>query len=92
MQTHRYFLTFAARDAAATFVMWTTLDGQKATYEALGATKQGTAARFGRVPDELMHAFARESKRADETMMRIELSEAEYLSHSSGVRSVGLAA
>jgi hypothetical protein len=56
VQTHRYFLTFAARDAAATFVMWTTLDGQK-----------------------LMHAFARESKRADETMMRIELSEAEYL-------------
>ena len=79
VQTHRYFLTFAARDAAATFVMWTTLDGQKATYEALGATKQDTAARFGRVPKELMHAFARESKRADETMMRIELSEAEYL-------------
>jgi hypothetical protein len=79
VQTHRYFLTFAARDAAATFVMWTTLDGQKATYEALGATKQSTAARFGRVPEELLHAFARESKRADETMMRIELSAAEYL-------------
>ena len=78
VQTHRYFLTFAARDAAATFVMWTKLDGQKATYEALGATKEGSAARFGRVPEELMHAFARESKRADETMMRIELSEADY--------------
>lgn len=79
VQTRRYFLTFAARDATATFVMWTTLDGQNATYEALGATKQGTAARFGRVPHELMQAFARESKRADETMLRIELSEAEYL-------------
>ena len=78
LQTHRYFLTFAARDGAATFVMWTTLDGQKASYEALGVTKRGDAARFGRVPDELMRSFARESKRADETMMRIELSEAEY--------------
>jgi hypothetical protein len=78
LQTHRYFLTFAARANAATFVMWTTLDGKKPAYEALGATKQGTAARFGRVPDELMEAFARESKRTDETMMRIELSEADY--------------
>lgn len=79
VQTHRYFLTFATRDDAATFVMWTTLDGQKATYEALGAAKQGGATRFGRMPDELIQAFARESRRADETMMRIELSEAEYL-------------
>jgi hypothetical protein len=79
VQTRRYFLTFAARDNAATFVMWTTLDGQKATYEALGATKHESGARFGRVPQALMQAFARESRRADETMMRIELSEAEYL-------------
>jgi len=78
LQTHRYFMTLATRDDAATFVMWTTLDGQKAGYEALGQTKQGTAARFGRVPDEVMQAFARESKRTDETMMRVELSEAEY--------------
>lgn len=84
LQTHRYFLTFATRDATggrepATFVMWTALDGQKAKHEALGATQQGTVARFGRMSDELMQAFARESKRADEAMMRIELGEAEYL-------------
>lgn len=78
VQTHRYFLTFAARDNVATFVMWTTLDGRKATHEALGTTRKDSA-RFGRVPDELMQAFARESKRADDTMLRIELSEAEYL-------------
>ena len=78
VQTHRYFLTFAARHNVATFVMWTTLDGRKATHEALGTTKQDSA-RFGRVPEELMQAFARESKRADETMLRIELNEAEYL-------------
>jgi hypothetical protein len=78
LQTHRYFLTFATRDNAATFVMWTTLDGQKPVYEALGATKQGTAVHFGRVPDEVMQTFARESKRTDEMMMRIELSEADY--------------
>jgi hypothetical protein len=78
LQTHRYFLTLATRDNAATFVMWTTLDGQKPVYEALGETKQGTAVRFGRVPDDVIQSFARDSKRADETMMRIELSEAEY--------------
>jgi hypothetical protein len=78
LQTHRYFLTLATRDNAATFVMWTTLDGQKPVYEALGETKQSTASRFGRVPDEVMQAFARESNRVEETMMRIELSEAEY--------------
>jgi hypothetical protein len=78
LQTHRYFLTFAARDGAATFVMWTTLDGQKPSYEALGITKQGAVTRFGRIPDELTQAFARDSKRPDETMMRIELNEAEY--------------
>jgi hypothetical protein len=82
VQTHRYFLTFATRDARAaqgpaTFVMWTKLDGQKAMYEALGASKEG-AARFGRMPGALMQAFARETRRADETMLRIELSEAEY--------------
>jgi hypothetical protein len=78
VQTRRYFLTFATREHAATFVMWTTLDGRKAMHEALGATKQGAAARFGRISEELMQAFARESKRGDETIMRIELSEAEY--------------
>ena len=78
LQTHRYFLTLATRDNAATFVMWTTLDGRKPMYEALGETKQSAAAHFGRVPDEFMQAFVHESKRADETMMRIELSEAEY--------------
>jgi hypothetical protein len=83
LQTHRYFLTLATRDSSAgrdpaTFVMWTTLDGQKAAYEALGAATQSGKARFGRLPDELVQAFARESKRPDETMMRVELSEAEY--------------
>jgi hypothetical protein len=77
LQTHRYFLTFATREPA-TFVMWTALDGQKAAYEALGATGQGSTARFGRTPDELVQAFVRESKRPDETMLRVELSEAEY--------------
>ena len=78
VQTHRYFLTFATRDNDATFVMWTTLDGQKPVYEALGATTHGAASHFGRVPDQVMQAFVRESKRTDETMLRIELSEADY--------------
>jgi hypothetical protein len=83
LQTHRYFLTFAARDGTAgrdpaTFVVWTTLDGQKTQLEALGMTAPGGSARFGRVPDELAKTFATESKRADDVMLRIELHEAEY--------------
>jgi hypothetical protein len=83
VQTHRYFLTFATRNGgagrdAATLVMWTTLDGQETAYEALGTVRQGATARFGRMPDELIQAFARESRRTEETMLRIELSEAEY--------------
>jgi hypothetical protein len=78
LQTHRYFLTLATRDHDATFVMWTTLDGHRPVYEALGETQQSAAAHFGLVPEDLMQAFVRESKRADEAMMRIELNEADY--------------
>lgn len=79
LQTHRYFLTLATRDSVpATFVMWTVLDGQQAAYEAIGTSTQGGKARFGRIPDDLTQAFARESKQSGEAMLRIELSEAEY--------------
>lgn len=78
VQTHRYFLTFAARDNAATFVMWTTLDGSTTELEALGATARGTDAHFGRIPRQLTAAFATQSERSDDAMMRVELSEAEY--------------
>ena len=78
VQTHRYFLTFAARDNAAAFVMWTRLDGSTTELEALGTTAQGTDARFGRIPQELTAAFATQSERSDDAMMRVELSEAEY--------------
>lgn len=78
MQTHRYFLTFAARSDTTLFVMWTTLDGSTPQREALGTTTQGKEARFGRIPRELLSAFATQSERADDAMMRVELSEAEY--------------
>jgi hypothetical protein len=88
VQTHRYFLTFAARNGitregaatgdAAAFVMWTTLDGNKTGLEALGTREQGSSARFGRIPNELAKAFATQSDRGDDVMMRLELSEAEY--------------
>jgi hypothetical protein len=81
VQTHRYFLTFAARTDAA-FAMWTTLDGRRTDLEALGATAQGAAgarnARFGRIPPDLARAFTKQGAREDDVMMRIELNEAEY--------------
>jgi hypothetical protein len=82
MQTHRYFLTFAARSAAAgegaAFVMWTTLDGKKTQYDALGAVQQGGKAHFGKVPDAIARSFATQGDSARDVMMRIELNEAEY--------------
>ena len=78
VQTHRYFLTFAARGATTLFVMWTTLDGKKTELEALGTTTPGTDARFGPIPRDLTTAFATQSERTDDAMLRVELSEAEY--------------
>jgi hypothetical protein len=81
LQTHRYFLTFAARSAAAegaAFVMWTTLDGQKTQLDALGTVQQGGSAHFGRIPDAITRSFATQGDPARDVMMRIELNEAEY--------------
>jgi hypothetical protein len=82
--THRYFLTFAARRDTATgetaaFVMWTTLDGQKPEYAALGAVSESGVTRFGRIPQSLAMEFAKQGDAARDVMMRLELSEAEYL-------------
>jgi hypothetical protein len=81
--TQRYFLTLAGRSGtpqkpAAAFVMWTTLSG-KTELEALGMRGEGSSARLGRIPLELAQEFAKHSGRPEDTMMRIELSEAEYL-------------
>jgi hypothetical protein len=83
VQTHRYFLTFAARNAttageSAAFVMWTTLDGQRTELDALGAVRQGGSARFGKIPFSLARDFAKQGDAARDVMMRIELSEADY--------------
>jgi hypothetical protein len=83
VQTHRYFLTFAARKdstgrAAVAFVMWTTLDGRRMELDALGRVLQGGEARFGRIPHEIAREFARQGDPARDVMMRMELNEAEY--------------
>ena len=80
--TQRYFLTLAARRGtaqrpAATFVLWTTL-GADTELEALGLLGEGPSARFGRIPEPVMREFTRHSGRAEDSMLRIELSEAEY--------------
>lgn len=83
VQTHRYFLTFAARDAmaggeSAAFVMWTTLDGKRTVLDGLGVVRRGSEARFAKIPDDIARAFATQGDPARDAMMRIELSEAEY--------------
>lgn len=78
VQTHRYFLTFAARGDTTLFVMWTTLDGNAPALEALGTTMQDKDARFGRISQQLTKAFEKQSDRTDEAMLRVEINEAEY--------------
>lgn len=83
VQTHRYFLTFAARKDAserttAVFVMWTTLDGRRMELDALGRMLEGGEVRFGRIPHQLAREFARQGDPTRDVMMRMELNEAEY--------------
>jgi hypothetical protein len=89
VQTHRYFLTLAARPGVTglgggpAFLMWTTLDGRSTSLEALGVhvgRNDGAAgpATFGRIPAALAAEFAGERDEDGRAMLRIELSEAEY--------------
>jgi len=86
-QTHRRFLTFAARSgpALSAFAMWTTLDGRGTKIEALGLRlenraedRRGSAPVFGLIPDRLYHEFESESDKDSDVMLRLELTEAEF--------------
>jgi hypothetical protein len=94
VQTHLYFLTFAARggpppDGGAALAMWTVLDGRKTEIEALGVqlTKDDegkTLPAFGPVPPELYDRLTvgsdKDAKGAkgESAFMRLELTEAEF--------------
>ena len=89
VQTHRYFLTLAARRgvgglSGATFVMWTSFDGQTSVLAALGVhggrgDAADTAATFGRIPLPIAQDFASEGNENNtRAILRIEVSEAEY--------------
>jgi len=88
MQTHRYFLTFAARSGSlpysgSAFVMFTTMDGRNTGIEAIGIhTTKGeagkTAPDFGLIPAALYEEFRWESDKDEDVMMRLELSQTEY--------------
>jgi hypothetical protein len=93
-QTHRYFLTFAARPdpsqtGGPTFAMWTVLDGRKTVREALGVqlikNSEGQSLPvFGPISDEfcdrIIEEIDRDAKRHKEegTLMRLELKAAEF--------------
>jgi hypothetical protein len=82
-QTHRYFLTFAARSgpALSAFAMWTTLDGRKTKVEALGLRMEnrgGAAPSFGPIPARLYQEFEKERDKDSDAMLRLELTEAEF--------------
>lgn len=88
IQTHRYFITFAARSGTAqqggpAFVMLTTLDGRRPKLEAIGLQlvkddKGKASAEFGLIPSELSEEFQWESDKDSDVMMRLELSATEY--------------
>ena len=94
VQTHLYFLTFAARSGAlpqsgTAFALWTVMDGRSTDMEALGVNLTKDAAGktlpiFGTTPTELYGELTDESdkeKRSNKdqnVFVRIELSRAEF--------------
>jgi hypothetical protein len=93
-QTHRYFLTFIARNNALAqdrlvYAMWTVLDGRNTKIEALGIQPLKddtgkTIAVFGPIPAEIFERITEENEkdkkdRKEETvMMRFELTRTEF--------------
>jgi hypothetical protein len=83
VQTHRYYLTLAARRGDArpgpALVMWTSMAGRRITREALGVhAGRDDAAAFGPIPSALADEFASERSSDDRVMLRVELSETEF--------------
>jgi hypothetical protein len=84
-QTHRRFLTFAARSgpspSPSAFAMWTTLDGRGTKIDALGLRTEnrgGAAPVFGLIPEGLYHEFEFESGKDYDVMLRLELTDQEF--------------
>jgi len=86
----RYFLTFAARtpgdraeEKPSAFVMWTEIDDRRTRRRAFGTysvarSGEGPEARFGRVPEPLADAVARDGDDDADTVLRLEISEPEF--------------
>lgn len=74
-QTHRYFLTFAARSGllpsgGTTFAMWTVMDGRDTKTEALGVQVTGSEGEkvvrsFGSISAEACNQIIEESEKVD---------------------------
>lgn len=92
-QTHRYFLTFAARGAsqqdATAFALLTMMDGRNTRVNALGTrpvqnAEGKTTPVFGSVPPEVYEQFTedkdkeKKSDKDEKVIVRFELTEAEY--------------
>jgi hypothetical protein len=98
-QTHRYFLTFIARNQTPAqqgiaYILWTMLDGRKAKTAALGIQtvldEAGkTATVFGQIPEEVYERITEENekdrkeKKEETVMMRFELTQTEFASTRS---------
>ena len=89
VQTHRYFFTFASRlpdseQGGIALAMWIRLDGRKTEFESLGVFPAKddagkTVTTFGAAPNEVSSSFESDKRKDVEPMLRIELSEAEFL-------------
>lgn len=88
IQTHRHFLTFAARSLSPqpggpAFAMLTTLDGRRTKFEAIGVEfikddAGKIAPVFGLITAKLYEEFQWESDKDSDVMMRVELTRSEY--------------
>lgn len=93
-QTHRYFLTFIARNGTLAqdglaYAVWTVMDGRNLKMEALGIQPVKddagkTVAVFGPIPAEIYERITEENekdrkdKKEETVMMRFELTRTEF--------------
>jgi hypothetical protein len=84
MDSIRYFLVLAGRNgvfydrSGPTFPILIKADGQKTQIDAVGIYSVGDRPYFGVIPDELRDEFMKESRKASDVMLRLEIGAPQY--------------
>jgi hypothetical protein len=84
LDPHRYFMVLAGRSdvfydrSGPTFPMMIKIDGQQTQIDAVGIYAVGDKWSFGTVPAEAYKEFMKETSKASDVMLRLEITGAQY--------------